>query len=105
MDTAKPVPSPNTLSSFATQQGRKNDEHAEANLESSDNEGEDDHSNASESGSESSRHGQSNEPQFDFQKFLDQMKLRSAEPVSKYLKSCVHPSINERRLNHSQVFE
>jgi len=29
------------------------------------------------------------EGQFDFQKFLDQMKTRSAEPVSKYLRSCV----------------
>ena len=27
------------------------------------------------------------EIQFDFQKFLDQMKSRSAEPVSKYLRS------------------
>ena len=27
--------------------------------------------------------------QFDFQKFLDQMKTRSADPVSKYLRSCV----------------
>lgn len=29
------------------------------------------------------------DPQFDFQKFLDQMKSKSAEPVARYLRSCV----------------
>ncbi|KAF5379285.1 hypothetical protein D9757_007628 [Collybiopsis confluens] len=76
MDTAKPVPSPNTLSSFASQQFPNDDEVQE----------ERDGSNRSDSGSDSSRHS-GNEPVFDFQKFLDQMKMRSADPVSKYLKS------------------
>ena len=29
------------------------------------------------------------DPPFDFQKFLDQMKTKSAEPVARYLRSCV----------------
>jgi Rab5 GDP/GTP exchange factor len=29
------------------------------------------------------------DPPFDFQKFLDQMKSKSAEPVARYLRSCV----------------
>jgi hypothetical protein len=31
------------------------------------------------------------DPPFDFQKFLDQMKSKSAEPVARYLRSCVLP--------------
>jgi len=33
--------------------------------------------------------GKDKDPQFDFQKFLDQMKTKSAEPVARYLRSCV----------------
>jgi hypothetical protein len=33
--------------------------------------------------------GKDGEPQFDFQRFLDQMKLKSSEPVAKYLRSYV----------------
>jgi hypothetical protein len=29
------------------------------------------------------------DPPFDFQKFLDQMKFKGAEPVARYLRSCV----------------
>ena len=32
------------------------------------------------------------DPPFDFQKFLDQMKSKGAEPVARYLRSCVLPS-------------
>ena len=33
--------------------------------------------------------GKDRDPPFDFQKFLDQMKTKSAEPVARYLRSCV----------------
>lgn len=33
------------------------------------------------------------DPPFDFQKFLDQMKTKSAEPVARYLRSCVLPFV------------
>ena len=33
--------------------------------------------------------GKDKDPPFDFQKFLDQMKTKSAEPVARYLRSCV----------------
>ncbi len=36
--------------------------------------------------------GKDKDPPFDFQKFLDQMKTKSAEPVARYLRSCVSPS-------------
>lgn len=42
-------------------------------------------SSSNGSGSEAPR--KEKEPSFDFQKFLDQMKSRSAEPVAKYLRS------------------
>jgi hypothetical protein len=35
--------------------------------------------------------GKDKDPPFDFQKFLDQMKTKSAEPVARYLRSCVLP--------------
>ncbi|KAJ3846935.1 hypothetical protein EV368DRAFT_76907 [Lentinula lateritia] len=82
MDVAKPVPSPDTISSFATQQAEQ-PESNEGKPESPDRQGEED-LDGSESGSEDSR---PSDPPFDFQKFLDQMKTRSADPVSKYLKS------------------
>ncbi|KII85928.1 hypothetical protein PLICRDRAFT_115563 [Plicaturopsis crispa FD-325 SS-3] len=72
LDTATAVPSPATLSSFATLQ--------------------DDGSRPS-SGASSPRPGggKGKEPkdpsQFDFQSFLEQMKLKGAEPVAKYLRS------------------
>ena len=37
----------------------------------------------------------SNEPPFDFQRFLDQLKTRSAEPVAKYFKRCVQCLLSE----------
>ena len=38
-------------------------------------------------GAASPRPGRDKDPQFDFQKFLDQMKMKQAEPVAKYLRS------------------
>ncbi|KAK0188691.1 hypothetical protein F5146DRAFT_983263 [Armillaria mellea] len=84
LDMAKPVPSPDTLSSFASQQQRppKYEPISQANPEPS---------RTSTPGivrEDSPAVDQSKgDPPFDFQKFLDQMKSRSAEAVSKYLKS------------------
>lgn len=36
--------------------------------------------------------GKDRDPPFDFQKFLDQMKTKSAEPVARYLRSFVPPT-------------
>ncbi|KAJ3531736.1 hypothetical protein NM688_g7533 [Phlebia brevispora] len=75
LDTAAAVPSPATISSFASQQEMSRSAP----------------SSAPESGrSTPTRGGKSSDtetPSFDFQKFLDQMKTRSAEPVAKYLRS------------------
>ncbi|PBK99679.1 hypothetical protein ARMGADRAFT_514004 [Armillaria gallica] len=84
LDMAKPVPSPNTLSSFASQQQRppKYETISQGNPEPS---------RTSTPGivrEDSPAVDQSKgDPPFDFQKFLDQMKSRNAEAVSKYLKS------------------
>ncbi|KAK0239117.1 hypothetical protein EDD85DRAFT_531355 [Armillaria nabsnona] len=84
LDMAKPVPSPDTLSSFASQQQRppKYETISQANPEPS---------RTSTPGivrEDSPAVDQSKgDPPFDFQKFLDQMKSRNAEAVSKYLKS------------------
>jgi len=40
-----------------------------------------------DNGSEDETLRKEKEPSFDFQKFLDQMKSRGAEPVAKYLRS------------------
>ena len=39
-----------------------------------------------------SKSGDGEPPQFDFQRFLDQMKTKSADPVAKYLRSYVTAS-------------
>ncbi|KAK0214745.1 hypothetical protein IW262DRAFT_1402491 [Armillaria fumosa] len=84
LDMAKPVPSPDTLSSFASQQQRppKPEPITQENPEPS---------RTSTPGiirGDSPAVDQSKgDPPFDFQKFLDQMKSRNAEAVSKYLKS------------------
>lgn len=84
LDMAKPVPSPDTLSSFASQQQRppKYEAISQANPVPS---------RTSTPGivrEDSPAVDQSKgDPPFDFQKFLDQMKSRNAEAVSKYLKS------------------
>ncbi|EFI27347.1 guanine nucleotide exchange factor Vps9 [Coprinopsis cinerea okayama7 len=87
LDAAKPVPSPATLSSFAAQQDASSRSDPRRD-------------NASRSGTPSAAGSGTASPvpgartdskpaegAFDFQKFLDQMKSRSAEPVSKYLRS------------------
>ena len=83
--SAKVVPSPSTLSSFAAQQETTQDERPDA-------------SKAIETEPVSTQTGSGTSSPvpkpvdggFDFQKFLDQMKTRSADPVSKYLRSCVY---------------
>jgi Rab5 GDP/GTP exchange factor len=83
IDVAKAVPSPATLSSIAAQQDQRphDPENSCAVTRSSTPGG---------SGTESPRPGhRDKEPLFDFQKFLDQMKLKGAEPVAKFLRSYV----------------
>ncbi|KAK2462714.1 hypothetical protein APHAL10511_005232 [Amanita phalloides] len=73
MDAAHPVLSPSTLSSMAALQRSSPIEEPHE---------------AADGGSEPPESpGEQVELQFDFQNFLDQMKSRSAEPVSKYLRS------------------
>lgn len=83
MDTAKNVPSPTTLSSFASQQERPHDPELSSAITRS--------STPAGSGTESPRPGRERdkEPVFDFQKFLDQMKMKQTEPVAKFLRSYV----------------
>ncbi|KAI0683776.1 hypothetical protein BC835DRAFT_1393751 [Cytidiella melzeri] len=78
LDSASAVPSPTTLSSFASQQQLPRTPPP---------------SIPESSGSgrctpiSRSRSGDGDPLQFDFQRFLDQMKMKSAEPVGKYLRS------------------
>ena len=87
LETAKPVPSPATLMSFASQQQTpRNDELTTGKGSATEN------STLNGGGTESPPApgaGDKVDPPFDFQKFLDQMKGKSAEPVSKYLRSYV----------------
>ncbi|KAF8075130.1 hypothetical protein FPV67DRAFT_1409004 [Lyophyllum atratum] len=82
LDAAKPVPSPATLSSFAAQQETSRsgattpNKHIPSPIVT-----------PSGSGTASPVPGSQGEVPFDFQNFLDQMKSRNAEPVSKYLRS------------------
>ncbi|KAK0467021.1 uncharacterized protein EV420DRAFT_660400 [Desarmillaria tabescens] len=84
LDMAKPVPSPDTLSSFASQQQQpaKPEPVSQASLESSRTST----PGMVREGSPAVDQGKG-DPPFDFQRFLDQMKSRNAEAVSKYLKS------------------
>ncbi|KAK7677585.1 hypothetical protein QCA50_019396 [Cerrena zonata] len=87
LDTAAAVPSPATISSFASQQQIPPRTEAPP-TSASRNAGP---STPTRSSSRSSR-VQSNDREgeslaFDFQKFLDQMKQKNAEPVAKYLRS------------------
>ncbi|KAF5373276.1 hypothetical protein D9615_007395 [Tricholomella constricta] len=84
LDAAKSVPSPATLSSFASQQDTpRNDIMTTSKSTASPSR------TPSSSGTASPvpGHREKGEIPFDFQNFLDQMKSRSAEPVSKYLRS------------------
>jgi hypothetical protein len=84
IDVARAVPSPATLSSFSVQQDQQphDPENSSAVTRSS---------TPGANGTHSPRPGrdQDKEPTFDFQKFLDQMKLKSADPVAKFLRSYV----------------
>ena len=80
IDVARNVPSPATLSSFAAQQDASSTNPVSRSGTP----------HASGSGTASPVSGAKDkgiETTFDFQKFLDQMKTRSADPVSKYLRS------------------
>ncbi|KAG7444976.1 uncharacterized protein BT62DRAFT_933387 [Guyanagaster necrorhizus] len=84
LDVAKPVPSPDALSSFASQQQQppKYEPVSQTNLGTSRTSSPGiprENSLAVDRGK--------GDPPFDFPKFLDQMKSKNAEPVSKYLKS------------------
>lgn len=88
LDSAAAVPSPATLSSFAQQQSapqpRPLDDAPSAGNQAT----------ASGSGrsTPSGKAKESEPPSFDFQRFLDQMKLKGAEPVAKFLRSYVSVS-------------
>ncbi|CAA7269224.1 unnamed protein product [Cyclocybe aegerita] len=84
--SAKAVPSPSTLSSFASQQQdaqQKGDARDAGKAVASGSAT----PNRSGSGTSSPVPKPALDGGFDFQKFLDQMKTKSAEPVSKYLRS------------------
>jgi Rab5 GDP/GTP exchange factor len=87
IDAPKTTPSPTTLSSFEAQQNASQDD----NTTTKHNDPTIPPSSQSGNGVPSSAAGgkESDDIPFDFQKFLDQMKSRGAEPVSKYLRSCV----------------
>ena len=78
LDTATAVPSPATLSSFASQQQMPV---ATVSAPSS--------GRSTPQSSAATKMADGDPPQFDFQRFLDQMKLKAAEPVAKYLRSYV----------------
>lgn len=105
MDTAKPIapPTPRTVASFAAQQqqppcsqpssssllSNQAPVQEEKNIEESrgtQDQGQQS-STPTNSGSGSEAPRKDKDPSFDFQKFLDQMKSRSAEPVAKFLRS------------------
>ncbi|TFK48565.1 hypothetical protein OE88DRAFT_1634651 [Heliocybe sulcata] len=87
LDTAVSVPSPATLSSFAAQQEKRpipevdETESSDTTAPSTSRPRRQD-ARASSNGKERDK-----DPPFDFQKFLDQMKMKGAEPVAKYLRS------------------
>ncbi|GLB41656.1 putative protein with domain present in VPS9 [Lyophyllum shimeji] len=84
IDAAKPVPSPNTLSSFAAQQETSRNGTTTPGKPTTPPAHTPSGSGTASPIPESQQKG---EIPFDFQNFLDQMKSRSAEPVSKYLRS------------------
>lgn len=85
LDTATAVPSPATLSSFASQQQMP----PLVVPSSSSAPGSGRSTPSSGARSRQGADADTDPPQFDFQKFLDQMKLKAAEPVAKYLRSYV----------------
>lgn len=84
IDIARPVASPATLSSFAShQQAPQRQPDASTSRSSTPIVA----GSGTASPVQSSRSDKPSDGQFDFQTFLDQMKSKSAEPVSKYLRS------------------
>ncbi|KAH9479330.1 Vacuolar protein sorting-associated protein 9a [Psilocybe cubensis] len=80
--SAKAVPSPSTISSFASQQAAPATQRPDGKAVASGS------STPNRTGSGSaSPVPKASDGGFDFQKFLDQMKTKSADPVSKYLRS------------------
>ncbi|KAG6850656.1 hypothetical protein H0H93_010384 [Arthromyces matolae] len=100
MDQAKPVPSPSTLSSFAAQQDSPRD-----NVASTSRDATAEPTDGTHSGTASPAPGfqVQGEILFDFQSFLDQMKSRNAEPVSKYLRSFLSNFAKRTFTVHDQV--
>lgn len=92
IDTAKAVPSPTTISALAREQVQPpHDPETSSAVDRL-------HTPPGGSGTASpslpGHPGQPKEPTFDFQKFLDQMKMKPAEPVAKYLRSYVEPALH-----------
>lgn len=99
MDAARPIatPSPTTMSSFAQQQSQSTaasplskqiplpSDYSALKTQSAPDTRSATPAIASPSGSESPR--KDKDPSFNFQKFLDQMKSRGAEPLGKYVRS------------------
>ncbi|CDO73317.1 hypothetical protein BN946_scf185008.g79 [Trametes cinnabarina] len=86
LDTATAVPSPATISSFAQQQQSAPGTHPPSD-QSRATQGLASSTSGRSSPSPSGNGKDQEPPPFDFQKFLDQMKLKGAEPVAKYLRS------------------
>lgn len=89
IDTAKAVPSPTTLSSFASQQQQQQPSHDPELSSAVSRSGTPGGSGSGTASPKPGRSDKDKEPVFDFQKFLDQMKMKQAEPVAKYLRSYV----------------
>ena len=94
LETATSVPSPATLSSFAQQQSAPPTRTTMVDPENSiatEVSGGSGRSTPGirDPGRDRGKASDKDSPPFDFQKFLDQMKLKGAEPVAKYLRSYV----------------
>ncbi|XP_006461916.1 hypothetical protein AGABI2DRAFT_178887 [Agaricus bisporus var. bisporus H97] len=109
LEVAKPIASPATLSSFAAQQeqpARADDGRSPIASRSTTPAGRGSGASSPGVGSSSSNNGngsKATEGQFDFQKFLDQMKTKSAEPVSKYLRSFLSNFAKRTFTVHDQI--
>ncbi|KAI0091528.1 hypothetical protein BDY19DRAFT_983844 [Irpex rosettiformis] len=79
LDTATAVPSPTTISSFASQQQLPRPPLTPPSQDNPDS--------GRSTPMSRSKSGEGEPLQFDFQRFLDQMKTKSADPVAKYLRS------------------
>ncbi|KAG7093728.1 hypothetical protein E1B28_007380 [Marasmius oreades] len=117
LDAAKSVPSPNTLSRFAEQQGDAST--ATGATDSENKKQKQKESGADDGGESRAEEGESSrqqfsgttargddtngDPPFDFQKFLDQMKTRSAEPVARYLNSFLGNFAKRTFTTHDQI--